>query len=438
MKISVFGLGYVGTVSAACLASIGHEVTGVDINSSKIEMINRGQSPIIEKALDTLIKENVEAGRLRAVADAMEAVLATDISLICVGTPSAGNGNLDLTYVERVSREIGMALSKKNNYHTIVYRSTVLPGSIEDRIIPILETASGCRAGTDFGIIFNPEFLREGTAVDDFYHPPFTVIGEYEPRGTEFAKRLYESIDAPLFIVPIKTAEMVKYANNAFHGLKVAFANEIGNICKGQGIDSHQVMNIFCQDHKLNLSSYYLTPGFAFGGSCLPKDIKALLYAAHRLDLSVPVLESIMPSNELQIRRAFEMVRETGCRKIGLLGFSFKAGTDDLRESPLVELIEMLLGKGYEIKIYDKNVSLARLYGANRVYIEKTIPHIAQLMCNSLEEVMSSSEVLVIGNGAPEFASVPQQMREGQTIIDLVRIQKEIGSVDSHYQGICW
>jgi GDP-mannose 6-dehydrogenase len=368
----------------------------------------------------------------------VEAVIGTDISLICVGTPSAGNGNLDLSYIERVSREIGEALLNKSDFHTIIIRSTVLPGSIEKRIIPIIETASGYRAGIGFGIVSNPEFLREGTAVDDFYHPPFTVIGQYEQRGTEVAKKLYVGIEAPLFVVPIKVAEMVKYANNSFHGLKVAFANEIGNICKQQGIDSHQVMDIFCQDHKLNLSPYYLNPGFAFGGSCLPKDIRALLYAAHRLDLRVPVLESILPSNELQVRKAFQMIQETGYKNIGLLGLSFKAGTDDMRESPMVELIEILLGKGYHIKIYDKNVSLARLYGANKAYIENTIPHIAELMCDSIDEVLSNSEVLVIGNRASEFTSVLHQVRNGQIIIDLVRVQKDIESLRESYQGICW
>jgi GDP-mannose 6-dehydrogenase len=438
LKISVFGLGYVGTVSAACLASLGHEVVGVDINPTKVEMINNGQSPIIEKGLDTLLKENMQAGRLRATTSAVDAVIGTDISLVCVGTPSAGNGNLDLRYIERVCREIGEALSNKNAYHTVVIRSTVLPGTIESRIIPILEAASGLRAGMDFGIASNPEFLREGTAVADFYQPPFTVIGFYKESGTKVAQDLYTQVEAPLFLVPIKVAEMVKYANNAFHGLKVAFANEIGNICKQQGIDSHQVMDIFCQDHKLNLSPYYLIPGFAFGGSCLPKDIRALLYKAHHLDIRVPVLESILPSNELQVHQAFQMIQETNCKKIGLLGFSFKAGTDDLRESPLVELIEMLLGKGYHIKIYDKNVSLARLYGANRAYIENTIPHIAELMCDSLDEVLSNSEVLVIGNKSSEFTSVLQHVQKGQTIIDLVRIQEDIESLRGWYQGICW
>jgi GDP-mannose 6-dehydrogenase len=438
MKISVFGLGYVGSVSAGCLASIGHEVIGVDVNPTKVEMINNGQSPAIEKDIDRLITESVQAGRLKAVTCAREAVLASDLSLVCVGTPSADNGNLDLRYVERVCTEIGQALASKAGYHSIVLRSTMLPGSTEECIIPILERASGCRAGLDFGVAFNPEFLREGTAVEDFFHPPFTVIGQNEPHGGEAAAAIYAGIDARLLTVPLKVAEMVKYTNNTFHALKVTFANEIGNICKRQGIDSHQVMEIFCMDQKLNLSPYYLKPGFAFGGSCLPKDVRALLYNAHRLDLSVPVLEAILPSNDLQVRQAFEMIRQTGCKKIGVLGFSFKAGTDDLRESPMVDLIEVLIGKGYQVKVFDKNVSLARLYGANRVYIERTIPHIATLMCNSIDEVLSESEVVVIGNKAPEFTAALQQVREDQTIIDLVRLVKDLNHLGSHYQGICW
>jgi GDP-mannose 6-dehydrogenase len=437
MKISIFGLGYVGSVSAACLAGMGHEVVGVDINPSKVEIFNSGQSPVIEKGIDTLINENVEAGRLRATSSAFEAVSNSELSLICVGTPSADNGNLDLTYVERVCREIGQALTTKNSFHTIVIRSTMLPGSTENTIIPILEQASGCRAGDDFGVVFNPEFLREGTAVEDFLHPSFTIIGQYDRKGAEVAAQLYAGIDAPLMTVPLKVAEMVKYTNNTFHALKVTFANEIGNICRQQGIDSHQVMEIFCLDHKLNLSPYYLKPGFAFGGSCLPKDVRALLYNAHRLDLRVPVIEAILPSNTLQIRQGFEMIRQTRFKKIGVLGFSFK-GTDDLRESPLVELIEQLIGKGYHVKVYDKSVNLARLQGANREYIEHTIPHIASLMCNSIEDILEESEVVVIGNKDPDFASVPQKLRNEQILIDLVRIQKDVNSLGDQYRGISW
>ncbi|HSB67283.1 MAG TPA: UDP-glucose/GDP-mannose dehydrogenase family protein [Anaerolineales bacterium] len=438
MKISIFGLGYVGSVSAACMAALGHEVIGVDINPDKVAMINTGVSTAIEKDMDELVLSGAQTGRLKATVCAADALRESELSFVCVGTPSADNGSLELKYVERVCREIGEALSGKTGFHTVVVRSTMLPGNTEEQIIPILEQASGKCAGEGFGIVFNPEFLREGTAVQDFYHPSFTVIGEYESKGAEEAAKLYEGIDAPLLKVPLRVAEMVKYTNNSFHALKVAFANEIGNICKQQGIDSHQVMEIFCMDHKLNLSPYYLKPGFAFGGSCLPKDLRALLYHAHHMDLSVPILEAILTSNDLQVRRGFEMIRQTGYKKVGVLGFSFKAGTDDLRESPMVELIEQLIGKGYQIKVYDKNVSLAKLYGANRDYIERTIPHISTLMCNSIEEVLSESEVIVIGNKAPEFDHLPQLVQEGHIIIDLVRIMKDTDHLGAQYKGISW
>ncbi|MDY7076305.1 MAG: UDP-glucose/GDP-mannose dehydrogenase family protein [Chloroflexota bacterium] len=438
MRISIFGLGYVGSVSAGCLTALGHDVIGVDVNPIKVDMINAGKSPVIEAGLDDLIAAGVKAGRLRADTRGGEAIAASDISLICVGTPSDNNGNLNLTFVERVCQEIGQALATKESYHVVVTRSTMLPGSTEEQVIPILESASGHQAGRDFGVSFNPEFLREGTAVHDFHHPPFTVIGQYDERGAKVIAELYADIDAPLLTVPLKVAEIVKYANNAFHALKVTFANEIGNICKRQGIDSHQVMDIFCMDENLNLSPYYLKPGFAFGGSCLPKDLRALLYYAHHLDLSLPVLESILPSNELQIKRGLELVKQAGKKKIGVLGFSFKAGTDDLRESPLVELIETLIGKGYQVKVYDRNVSLARLHGANRAYIEREIPHIATLMYDSMEEVIAESEVIIIGNKAPEFHQALQRVRQDQIVIDLVRILKDIDQLDAQYEGICW
>jgi len=438
VKISIFGLGYVGTVSAACLAQQGHDVIGVDITLNKVEIINSGHSPVIEHAIDELVAQGVKDGRLRATTDAAEGILNSDLSLICVGTPSNENGSLDLTFVERVCHDIGRALKQKNDFHTVVMRSTVLPGTTENCVIPALEQVSGRVAGQEFGICFNPEFLREGTSVYDFYHPPFTVIGQFDPRAVQVVTSLYEGLEAPLLTVPIKVAEMVKYTNNAFHALKVAFANEIGNICKEQGIDSHQVMDIFCMDKKLNLSPYYLKPGYAFGGSCLPKDLRALLYHAHSLDSKLPVLEAILPSNELQVKRGFELIQRTGRKKVGVLGFSFKAGTDDLRESPLVELIETLIGKGYHVQIYDKNVSLARLQGANRAYIEREIPHIASLMCDSMEEVLAESEVIVIGNKAPEFRQAIQQIRQGQVVIDLVRTLKDASRLGARYEGICW
>jgi GDP-mannose 6-dehydrogenase len=438
MRISVFGLGYVGSVSAACLAQQGHSVIGVDVSPDKVEIINSGRSPVIEKDIDEIVFQVVADGCLRATTDATEGVLSSDLSLICVGTPSNENGSLDLTFVERVCQDIGRALAQKDGSHVVVMRSTVLPGTTETCVIPALEQASGRVSGQDFGVCFNPEFLREGTSVYDFYHPPFTVIGQSDPRAAKAAASLYEHLDAPLLIVPIKVAEMVKYANNAFHALKVTFANEIGNICKRQGVDSHQLMDIFCMDDKLNLSPYYLKPGYAFGGSCLPKDLRALLYHARSLDLKLPVLEAILPSNARQVRIGFEIVRRTGKRKVGLLGFSFKAGTDDLRESPLVELIETLVGKGYHVLVYDNNVSLARLHGANRAYIEQEIPHIASLMCDSMAEVLAESDVIVIGNNAPEFRQVFQQVRPDQVVVDLVRALKDIDHLDAQYEGICW
>lgn len=438
MNISVFGLGYVGTVSAACFAQQNHQVIGVDINSQKVKIIDNGRSPVIERDIDEIISESVSAGLLCATEDAYEAIMGSDLSFICVGTPSNSNGSLDLSYVTRVCNEIGRALKDKAEFHIVVLRSTVLPGTTQAVVIPALQESSRKIAGQDFGFIHNPEFLREGTAVYDFYHPPFTVIGAQDQRSAEVIKNLYEGLEAPVFTVPVESAEMIKYTCNAFHALKVSFANEIGNICKKHNIDSHQIMDIFCEDDQLNLSPYYLKPGYAFGGSCLPKDLRALLYHGHREDLSLPVLEAILRSNELQIKRGVEMVRETGKKKIGVLGFSFKAGTDDLRESPLVEMIEILLGKGYQIRIYDRNVSLARLYGSNKAYIEREIPHISSLMCDSIEDVLAFSEVIVIGNNDAEFGQIPNHVNSDQKVIDLVRIEKIVQHTEMNYEGICW
>ena len=438
MKISIFGLGYVGCVSAACLAEQGHYVVGVDINDDKVNMINRGQSPIIEQDLEVIIKNCVSAGRLRATTNGLEGVNDSDLSLVCVGTPSNSNGSLNLQFVEQVCREIGQRLSEKKERHVVVLRSTMLPGSTEDRVIPALEEGSGLKAGQGFGVCVNPEFLREGTSIYDFHHPPFTLIGEHLESDGDVVAKLYETIDAPCIRVPLRVAEIVKYANNTFHALKICFANEIGNICKQEGVDSHQVMDIFCMDTKLNLSAYYLKPGFAFGGSCLPKDLRALLYHSRQRDLELPILRSILPSNERQLQRGFELIKETGKKKIGVLGFSFKADTDDLRESPLVRLIEILIGKGYSVRLYDRNVSMARLHGANKEYIEKEIPHISTLMCPSLSQVIEEAEVIIIGNKDPEFVQALEIARPDQIIIDLVRITDDFGQINSQYQGICW
>lgn len=438
MKLSVFGLGYVGCVSAACFAKEGHEVIGVDVSQTKIDIINSGKSPIVEAGISELTNEVVTAKRLRATTNASEAVNDSEVSLVCVGTPSNANGSLDLTYIKRVCQEIGAALEGKRERHTVVIRSTMLPGTIESVVIPTLEVYSGKKAGQDFGVCINPEFLREGTSIKDFYAPPFTLIGADEEEVAMSVRRLYSKIDAPLYVVPVKAAEMVKYACNCFHGLKVSFANEIGNIAAGMGIDSHQVMEVFCQDTKLNLSPYYLKPGFAFGGSCLPKDLRALSYKAKELDVDAPVLAAVLQSNQKQIERALDMVLRTGEKKIGVLGFSFKAGTDDLRESPMVTLIESLIGKGMQLAIYDRDVSLARLVGANKEYIEREIPHISQLMRESVGEVLEHADVIVIGNKAAEFKEIEGKLRDDQTVIDLVRLFDGKTSDGKAYQGICW
>lgn len=436
MRISIFGLGYVGAVSAGCLATDGHDVIGVDPNQTKVDLINKGVTPIIEKDIGEMIAKTAASGKLRATTDVREAVMGSDISLICVGTPSMLNGNLDLSYVRRVCEEIGAAMREKNSFHVVVGRSTMLPGSMRNVVIPTLEQASGKKAGVDFGVCNNPEFLREGTAVYDYYNPPKTVIGESDPRAGDMLVELYKHMDAPMIRTDVETAEMVKYTDNNWHALKVAFANEIGNICKAVGIDGHKVMEIFCQDTKLNLSPYYMKPGFAFGGSCLPKDVRALTYKGRSLDLELPVLNAIMPSNQHQIAKAIDMIANKGKRKVGILGFAFKAGTDDLRESPIVDLIEHLIGKGYDLKLYDKNVNLAALTGANRDYILNHIPHISKLMVESMQEVMDFAETLVIGNGAAEFKPVPASLKPGQVVVDLVRISKDMSS--DQYDGICW
>lgn len=437
-NISIFGLGYVGAVSVACFAENGHKITGVDLNPLKVRMINNGESPIIERGLGEMLQKGVNTNQISATTDANMAIAESEITFVCVGTPSNTNGSLDLAYVKRVCEQIGSSLRDKNEYHLVVIRSTMLPGSTEEVVIPILEKASGKKSGDQFGVCFNPEFLREGSSISDFYNPPFTVIGASDERAAGIVQALYSGIEAPQFVVPYKVAEMVKYANNAFHALKVTFANEIGDICKVQGIDSHQVMDIFCQDTKLNLSPYYLKPGFAFGGSCLPKDLRALLYHGRHYDLNLPVLEAILPSNQGQIELAYEMVKSTGQKQVGFLGFSFKAGTDDLRESPAVELIEKLIGKGYQVQVYDRNVSLANLQGANREYIEKEIPHISSIMTEDIETILDKSKVIVIGNKAEEFAQILPKLNHGQVVIDLVRITEEAEKYDGFYQGICW
>jgi len=437
VKVSIFGLGYVGAVSAACFADEGHEVVGVDVNPTKVDIINRGCSPIIEDGIKEMIERVVRKGQLRATSDAADAIENSDVSLVCVGTPSNGNGSLKLDYIKRSSEQIGEAIARKTSRHTVVMRSTMLPGTIANVVKPALESSSKKKDGDGFDVCINPEFLREGTSIQDFYGPPFTLIGTDSVHAESTLRELCSSIDAPVFVTNVKAAEMVKYASNCFHGLKVSFANEIGNICKEMGIDGHQVMDVFCKDTKLNLSPYYLKPGFAFGGSCLPKDLRALQYKAKELDLCVPVLDSVLESNFHQIERAIKMILETGKKRIGILGFAFKAGTDDLRESPLVTVIERLIGKGYCVKVYDREVSIAKLVGANKEFIEREIPHIAALMASDIDEVLDASEVVVMGNHSTEFAHVEGRISDNTKIIDLVRVFGDRRS-DDNYRGICW
>lgn len=437
MKISVFGLGYVGTVSAACLAKQGHEVAGVDPVRTKVDLLNLGKSPIIEADISDIIAGAVSSGRLRAINNSAEAVLSTELSFVCVGTPSQPNGNLDLRYVRRVCEEIGRALRIKPDWHVVTIRSTVLPGTVRNIVIPILEEASGKRAGKDFGVCHNPEFLREGSAVKDFQTPPKTVIGQFDSCSGEILANLYSTLDAPLIRTEIEISEMVKYIDNCWHALKIGFANEIGNLSKVFGVDSHAVMNIFCQDRILNISNAYLRPGFAFGGSCLPKDLRALVYQAKANDLETPILSSILLSNEMQIRRGLELILAKKNKRVGILGFSFKAGTDDLRESALVEVIERLIGKGYDLCLYDRNVRMASLSGANRDFILNRIPHVSRLMVDSMEAVLNKAETIVIGNDDPEFKQVLDRTREGQVVVDFVRVADR-ASEEGKYDGICW
>ena len=437
MKLSIFGLGYVGCVSAACFADKGDEVIGVDVNAVKVDIINGGRSPIVEPGIEDLIAAAVKQGKLRATSDANEAVANSDVSLVCIGTPGNHNGSLDLSHIKRACQQIGEALASKTRYHIVAMRSTMLPGTIDQVVIPTLQIFSGKLAGRDFGVAVNPEFLREGTSIYDFNHPPFTLVGADDEDALLPLQRLYSGIDAPLVNVAIKEAEMVKYACNSFHAMKVAFANEIGNISKALGVDSHVVMDVFCKDTKLNLSPYYLKPGFAFGGSCLPKDLRAITYKAKELDVEVPLLNSILLSNRQQVERAVDTVLRSGRKNVGVLGLSFKAGTDDLRESPMVTLIETLIGKGLKLTIYDRDVELARLFGANKQYIEREIPHISSLMNSDLSAVIEQAEIIIIGKKEDEFRMLADKMNNGRVIVDLVRLF-DVADTRKQYKGICW
>lgn len=438
MNISIFGLGYVGIVTAACLSKNGNRVIGVDVNKGKVDLLNEGVSPIVEKDLSELLEEGKGKKLISATTDAYNAIKASELSIICVGTPSRANGSLNTTYIESVCNEIGKSLKDKADKHILVFRSTMLPGTMREVVIPILERASGKKHNVDFFTAFNPEFLRESTAVFDFFNPPKTVIGTDLEETANKILSIYSNLNAPVIKTEIEIAETVKYVDNNFHALKITFGNEIGHICKKLGIDSHKVMDIFVEDKKLNISPVYFKPGFAFGGSCLPKDLRAINYLSKMNDLQTPLLNSLIASNNIQILSTIKRIIAFGKKKIGIAGFSFKAGTDDLRESPLIEVIETLIGKGYDIKLYDKNVSLAKLIGANKDYIKNHIPHISALMVDSLDELLQDRELIVIGNKDIEFKRILKEGREEQIIFDLVRIESSEFNTKAKYEGICW
>jgi len=438
LSISVFGMGYVGSVTAACFAHVGHKVTGVDVSPAKIEMMAAGRSPIIEARMSELVEEGHRAGLLHATTNSVEAIRNSDISFVCVGTPSMRSGKLDLGYVERVVQEIGVALKQKKSHHVLVLRSTVLPGTTESLVIPTLEKASGGRAGKDFAVCYNPEFMREGTAVADFLQPPYTILGAQDPEHLTTLRQLYQAVSGPVFETQIPVAEMVKYVCNAFHAVKIGFANEVGTLCKNLGVDTEAVTKIYTSDTKLNISPAYLSPGFAFGGSCLPKDLRALSHKAKEMDVSLPLLESILPSNVLHIDRAVEAVLRTGKKKIAFLGLSFKPGTDDLRESPQVQMIKRLLGEGCQVRVWDRDVSLGRLAGSNRQYIEEVIPHIGSLLSANLEEVVQSGEVVVIATKVDKD-QLAHWLGRNQSVVDLINLASASRpGASSSYQGICW
>lgn len=438
MKIAVFGLGYVGIVSAACLARDGHEVIGVDPQQTKVDLVNSGKPPIIEKNVGELIAEAVAGGTLRATTFPAEAVRFADLSLVCVGTPSRKNGSLETGWVERVCEEIGAAIAAKGAEHTVVIRSTILPGTMRDVVIPALEKAVGAKFRANLKVANNPEFLRESTAVYDYDNPPKTVVGSQDPATAAAVLSLYADLPGPKIATRLEVAEMVKYADNSWHAVKVAFANEIGNIARAVGVDSWEVMDIFCQDTKLNISPYYMKPGFAFGGSCLPKDVRALTFKGRDLGLELPLLNSLIPTNMQQIDRAVEIIAAYGTRDIAFAGISFKAGTDDLRESPQVTLVERLIGKGFNLRIYDRNVHLSRLLGANRAYIEGTIPHIAQILSDDLDAVLAHGSLVIVGNPAPEFKFLGAKIRPDQHLLDLARIPGLAAELGERYSGINW
>lgn len=437
MKVSIFGLGYVGTVSLGCLARLGHYCIGVDLNKTKVDFINDGKSPIIEVQIDEIIKKQRMAGQIVATTDTTQAVIDTDISFICVGTPSTDKGHLNLDAIFRVSQDIAEGIKKKKGFHVVAIRSTVMPGTNE-KLTTLLCERSGKRIDEDFCVVSNPEFLREGTAVNDYFNPPYTLLGTRNKKAIETMKELYKDINAPIYITDIRIAELIKYVNNTFHALKIVFANEIGKICNNLGIDSHKLIELVCSDTKLNISPAYMKSGFAYGGSCLPKDLKALATLAHDNYLECPVIENIERSNQIQKEVVLKKIMGFGKWRIGFLGLSFKAGTDDLRSSPIVDILETLLGKGYEVRIYDRNVRFAHLVGANREYILNKIPFISRFLLDDPEKIIENSEVVVVVNNEKEFSEILDRLPADRIVYDLVNINFKKRSSIKGYIGIAW
>ncbi len=438
MKVVIVGLGYVGSVCSACLASKGHEVVGVDTSVFKVECIERGESPIVEKDLSELIAQGRRNGKLRAGTEIAAAMPGADLVLVCVGTPSAADGSLDLSHVKRACAEVGSALRDTGKFTTVVMRSTMLPGSVLQELTPVIEQAAGGKAGELFGVAYNPEFLREGTAVADFFGADYTILGAGCERSGASLKAMYEGVGGELIVTTIPTAEMLKYVNNSFHALKVSFANEVGRICKREGVDSHEVMRLVCRDTKLNLSPYYLSPGFAFGGSCLPKDLRAINSRARQHSLDLPVLSNIMRSNDVHVEEAIHLIERHKKRKLGFLGLSFKAGTDDLRESPILRVIGTLVGKGYAVLLHDPNIDMERVLGANRRFVEDEVPYLPERMRSDLDQVLAESEVIVVGNRNAAYKLIGPRLQPGQVLVDLVAAVSRESVVHGEYHGLAW
>ncbi len=438
MKISVFGIGYVGAVSCGCLAKAGHEIVGVDVAPDKVATLAAGKSPIVEDEIDTLIAEGVRQGKLRATTDVTAAVHETDVSFISVGTPSGRDGSVSMHAVDAVVATIGAALRDKPGVHTVVMRSTVPPGTAEDRVIPALEQHSGKKHGEGFRYYSNPEFLREGSSVKDFHAPPYTLIGAAPGDDGAVVRQIYAGIGGEVYVAPFKVAESVKMLANAYHAVKLAFANEGGAILAALGVDARAAYKLFCEDKILNISSAYLTPGFAFGGSCLPKDMRSLLALADHAHVPAPFLKNVLPSNQAVIERAYEAIERHGRQRVALFGLAFKQGTDDLRESPFVVLAEKLLGKGFELCIFDRFVQVARLTGSNRAYIGREIPHLERLLAAEPAEALQGAKLVVVGHVAKADRPALLSRLDGHTVLDLAGIPELRAHKGITYQGLCW